>query len=119
MIIHRMLKDGPRARNRKKYTRGICPEPNCGQEVYENTAILDDCFAVWWGKCPYCEAISVLDITDNTRGYDSEFMKLCLPTEEEVIMNGLPADIPTRGWADEKNRGKSRVALIKKYGEWS
>jgi len=54
-----------------------------------------------------------LDLTKGLRGYYSKGMSLCLPTEEEVIMNELPEGTPTQGWYDPANKGKSKEELIK------
>jgi hypothetical protein len=56
---------------------GTCA--NCGQQVFESAAILDDCYNVWAGKCPHCSAINLLSVNHGFRGR----MFLVLPTDEE------------------------------------
>jgi hypothetical protein len=51
---------------------------------------------VWRGVCPHCNAVNLLDIRESLRGYMSQEMRLCLPTDHEIKMNGWEADIPTR-----------------------
>ena len=75
---------------------GTCAK--CGVAVYESLFILDDCYNVWGGKCPQCEAINMLAMT-GLRGYSSSGMDLVLPTDEERDANDLPADTPTSGAA--------------------
>lgn len=87
----------------------------CGKSVYESQLILDDCYAVWWGKCPHCGAMNALDYRKG-RGYDRKRIYLVLPTNEEVIMNDLPDNTPTRGWDKPENEGKSKEELIAIYG---
>jgi len=97
--------------------KGICANPKCGMEVYESLFVLDDSFNVWWGRCPYCGAINALDLSKGIRGYHSHAMYLCLPTNEEVIMNDfLPPDTITSGWQNPENEGKTKEELIKIYG---
>jgi phage FluMu protein Com len=93
---------------------GSCAK--CGRLVYESESTLDDAYAVWWGKCPYCGALNALDTTKGIRGYSSAEMCLTLPEEEEVIMNDLPADTPTKGWHDPVNKGKTKEELVARYG---
>lgn len=99
-----------------QYVPGTCANPECGETVYESLSLLDDTYAIWWGKCPYCGIINALDLRKSIRGYSSQRMDLCLPTEEEVIMNDiLPPDTLTRGWEDPGNKGKSKEELIGIY----
>ena len=72
------------------------PCANCGKAVSESEAILDDAYGVWRGRCPYCNAINLLDQSDGSRGYWSGGMNLCLPTDHEVKMNNWEGDIPVR-----------------------
>ena len=73
-------------------TPGQCA--NCGKRVYEAQCILDDCYNVWAGRCPYCKAINLLSMNHGLRGYDSQEMHLVLPTPEEAKANKLPEGIP-------------------------
>lgn len=89
MIISTMQK-APRP----GYIKGQCAK--CAADVYEQLWLLDDAYNVWMGKCPHCGALNYLAMT-GLRGYSSGGMSLVLPTDEEVIANGLPADTPTQG----------------------
>ena len=73
-------------------TPGECA--HCGKGVSEAQCILDDCYNVWAGKCPFCSAINYLSMNHGLRGYSSVKMYLVLPTPEEAEQNNLPADIP-------------------------
>lgn len=99
---------------RYKSISGICA--NCQTAVYESLATLDDVYAVWWGICPYCNAINGLDLTKGLRGYSSVGMDLTLPKNEEVVMNDMPPGTLTKGWDRPENKGKSKEELIKIYG---
>lgn len=82
---------------------GTCA--HCGAEVYERLYRLDDCFAIYAGKCPKCGALNVLDPTGSQtmRGYGSTGMHLCLPTPMETKLNGY-GDVPTREPRSESER---------------
>ena len=97
-----------------RYVPGTCAK--CGKPVYESEVTLDDCYGVWFGKCPHCGALNALETRKSLRGYSSTQMYLTLPEEEEVIMNELPADTPTKGWHDPANKGKTKEELIARYG---
>jgi hypothetical protein len=71
---------------------GTCAK--CNGAVYESVDVLDDCYAVWMGRCPHCQALNFLS-TRHGRGYDSKRMHLVLPTPEEIANNQLPADTST------------------------
>ena len=108
------LKREPRHPNRLSHSvTGKCAR--CGGQVYEDLFTLDDCYGVWLGRCPHCGALNGLDCSKSIRGYWSQGMDLTLPTNEEVVMNGLPADTPTKGWEDASNIGKTREELLKRY----
>lgn len=68
---------------------------NCGAVVAERLSTLDDCYGVYRGRCPACNAVNLLDFTKGLRGYSSSGMNLCLPTDHEVEANGWEHDIPT------------------------
>jgi len=92
MSIVRVLKRIP---GRGEHVSGICA--HCGERVFEAMCILDDCYNVWLGKCPKCEALNCLSMSHGLRGYSSQGMHLVLPTDEEVAANGWPEDTPTSG----------------------
>ncbi len=95
--------------------QGKCAK--CGGVCYECEAILSDAYAVWFGRCPHCKALNQLKPSKGMwRGYDSRYMNLELPSNEEIIMNEMPLDTPSRGWTDPANRGKSKEQLIAIYG---
>lgn len=79
-------------------TKGTCA--GCSKEVFESQALLDDCYNVWAGECPHCEAVNLLSMS-SLRGYSSTGMDLVLPTEEEMDSNELltqrKGKIPTQG----------------------
>lgn len=76
--------------------KGICA--NCNVELWESEWILDDCYNVWAGQCPKCNACNLLSMNHGLRGYDSKQMYLVLPTDEEMESNpDLPRDCPTQG----------------------
>lgn len=87
-----------------KSSRGRMRDPiggscaKCGKAVFESISTLDDCYNVWLGKCPHCGALNYLNAGMNSlRGYSIIGMDLVLPYDEEVEMNKLPPDTPTRG----------------------
>ncbi|RJQ10636.1 MAG: hypothetical protein C4551_02385 [Bacillota bacterium] len=89
----------------------------CGKAVFEDLRVLDDAYNVYWGVCPHCGAANALDMSGRHggRGYSSQGMHLVLPTKEEAIMNGLPAEWPTQGWDRPENEGKTKEELIALY----
>ena len=68
---------------------------NCGKAMYIGWALLDDCYAVWVGRCPHCEALNLPDLTKGVRGYSSQGIDLTLPTPGEAEVNNWP-NCPTR-----------------------
>lgn len=78
-----------------QHCKGNCA--NCNVEVYEAQWLLDDAYNVWLGRCPSCKALNFLSMNHGLRGYTSGRMWLVLPTEEEKIANGLPAETITSG----------------------
>jgi hypothetical protein len=101
----------------RKYVKDIPGQcANCGKPVYECLATLDDAYGVYDGICPHCGAINYLDTRKTARGYDSREMYLVLPNNEEVIMNGLPPETPTRGWDKPEHEGTTKEELIAIYG---
>ncbi len=112
-MICDMSKEGKEATRRFDATvHGFCAK--CGEKVFESLSLLDDAYAVWWGKCPHCGALNCLSNSCG-RGYNLTRMYLVLPTHEETIMNDLPAETPTRGWHDPKNQDLTKEQLIAKY----
>ena len=82
--------------DRYRNTPGECA--NCQKPVFESQFTLDDCYNVWAGKCPHCQAINLLSMSHGLRGYSSGQMWLVLPTNEEVDSNPeLPRDCVTQG----------------------
>lgn len=93
MIIRDL--QGIKSHRRGREVKGACAK--CGKDVWESEAILDDCYNVWAGRCPHCQAINLLGFT-GLRGYSSQGMDLVLPTDEEREANSeLPPDTPTSG----------------------
>ncbi len=75
-------------------TLGACP--NCGKTVREYQFTLDDCYGVYRGRCPHCNALCLLKPQKYAgRGYTSKEMFLTLPTDYEIEMNGWEKDVPT------------------------
>lgn len=68
---------------------------NCHKVCREHSAIIDDCYAVYRGRCPYCNALNLLD-NEKGRGYSGTGMHLVLPTDHEIRMNDWETDVPTR-----------------------
>ena len=77
------------------FVKGSCA--HCLAEVYEQLCVLDDAYNVWMGRCPTCKALNYLSMNHGLRGYSSGGMHLVLPTAEEIVANGLPADTITSG----------------------
>jgi len=69
---------------------------NCQKVVREHLFTLDDCYGVYRGRCPHCNAVNLLDRRKSMRGYTSREMFLVLPTDHEVKKNKWEADIPVR-----------------------
>jgi hypothetical protein len=92
MIIFKLDKNKSRTHD----TGGTCA--SCKQPVWESQLTLDDCYNVWAGECPYCQAINLLALT-SLRGYSSAGMDLVLPTDEEIEANELLKGkrIPSQG----------------------
>lgn len=80
-MIMDLDKETDRAPRRVKRIPGVCV--GCGEKVYEADVTLSDAYAVWAGKCPYCQAINLLS-TKHGRGYDSSRMYLVSPTPGEI-----------------------------------
>ncbi len=72
---------------------GECP--NCHKVCREHLWTLDDCYAVYRGRCPHCNALCLLG--REGRGYWSGGMTLVLPYDEQIQANGWETDVPTRG----------------------
>lgn len=89
-----MIITGMKMAHGAKTVRGTCAK--CGKAVFESLSILDDCYNVWAGRCPHCQALNLLAMT-GLRGYSSTGMDLVLPFDEERDANQLPADTPTCG----------------------
>ena len=69
----------------------------CEKIVYEHKPLLDKTFSGYVGKCPFCGAFNFLSRSESVVGYIKDWMYLILPSDEEVVRNNLPSDIPTRG----------------------
>lgn len=92
MIISKLSK----AKTQYMDTKGTCA--HCKQDVWESQFTLDDCYNVWAGECPHCNAINFLALT-SMRGYSSQGMDLVLPFDEEIEANETlkGKNIPTQG----------------------
>jgi hypothetical protein len=92
MIIVKLSKN----KDQRHDIKGVCA--NCNQDVFESQFILDDCYNVWAGECPHCNAINLLSM-NSLRGYSSSGMDLVLPTDEEIDANESlqGKGIPTQG----------------------
>lgn len=91
MIISKLSKT-----QKQNHLKGTCA--NCKTELWESQWILDDCYNVWAGQCPECNAYNLLSMDHGLRGYDSKEMHLVLPTIEELESNpDLPRDCPNQG----------------------
>src|SRR3989304_6677200 len=66
----------------------------CGSVCREHEFTLSDCYAVYRGRCPKCNAINLLG--GGGRGYNNRTMTLVLPTDHEIRMNKWEEDVPTR-----------------------
>lgn len=68
---------------------GCCA--NCNNIVREYEGTLNDCYAVYRGKCPHCGAINLLHCQKGAiRGYTSKEIFLELPTDHEILLNKWP-----------------------------
>jgi hypothetical protein len=84
-------------------TLGECA--NCHKVVKEYQYILDDCYGVYRGRCPHCNAVNLLDFSKG-RGYTSSEIFCVLPTDIEIEMNKWEADIPFTNCARKECGGK-------------
>lgn len=91
-----MISNLSKSKTKQYDTPGKCA--NCKEQIYESQLTLNDCYNVWMGKCPYCDALNYLSLNHGLRGYGSNEMHLVLPTMEEIERNGLSKDIPNSGY---------------------
>lgn len=107
MILFTLAK----TKTRDHDTKGTCA--NCKAEVWESQFTLDDCYNVWAGKCPHCDAVNLLALT-SLRGYSSQGMDLVLPFDEEIEENEVLQKIdpkpPSQGRSGKPCDMKGTVA---------
>ncbi len=65
---------------------------NCHKVVREYLSTLHDCYGVYRGRCPFCNAVNLLG--GEGRGYSNQEIFLVLPTDHEIKMNDWETDIP-------------------------